>query len=103
MTDQIERSPNFNLFLAAGTLLGILEALFEMSGDVPETEPELTRFHAKLSGLTASGRRIARELHDFLHEAGDLHRLPHTWAQLECGNGGMIREPAPPLYLARSR
>lgn len=102
MTDHIERSSSFNLFLAAGSLLGILDALFEMSGDVPETEPELTRFHAKLSGLTASGRRIARELQDFLHEASDRHRFPYTYAQLESSDENMVRE-TPPLYLASSR
>jgi hypothetical protein len=58
---------------------------------------------AKLSGLTASGRRIAREPQDFLNEARDRHRFPYAYAQLQRDNDGAVRESAPPLYLASSR
>ena len=82
------RAPDFNLFLAADAVQGTLEAIFEMTGDIPAEETELNRWFGSLSGLTWAVRRAAREVHEFLGEASDRHRIPSTYAQLERDDDG---------------
>lgn len=77
------RSPDFNLFLSAGAVQGALEAIFEMTAELPAEGPELNRWFGSLSGLAWNGRRAAREVHEFLGEASDTHHFPTSYAQLE--------------------
>ena len=94
------RSPDFNLFLAAEAVQGALEAIFEMTAEIPSDEAEAARFFASLTGLAWAGRRAARELNTFLMEASDRHRFPSNYASLEpesCDDE--IREPRVRYYV----
>ena len=86
MKDKSNQRPSeFSLFLASDAVLGALESIFELTGDVPSTveEEERTRWLNALTGLAWSGRQAARDMNDFLHEASDKHRFPTTYDDLE--------------------
>ena len=89
---------DLQLFYTPDKVYGMIDAygeevrasyrLFEMTGDIPAEETELNRWFGSLSGLTWAGRRAAREVHEFLGEASDRHRIPSTYAQLERDDDG---------------
>lgn len=82
----------FNLFLASDAALGVLEAIYELTGEVPaENSAEHTRWINSLTGLAWTGRNTAREMNVFLYEASDRHRFPKDYSDIESGNG--VKEP----------
>lgn len=84
----------FNLFLASDAALGVLEAIYELTGEVPaEGTPAHTRWINSLTGLAWTGRRTAREMNAFLYKASDRHRFPKEYAEIEPGYEG-VKETA---------
>jgi len=49
-------SSDFNLFLAADAVQGVLDAIHAMMADIPETEPARARWLDNLQGLAWAGR-----------------------------------------------
>lgn len=82
MTEYENTSRDFNLFLSSEAIFAILEALYELMGEIPEGEPELCEFYAKLSGLSWCGKLLAQEQRKFLECASDLHRVPATYRDI---------------------
>lgn len=99
-----QRSSEFNLFLASDAVLGALESIFELTGEVPAKGEESTRWLNALTGLAWSGRQAARDMNSFLHDASDTHRFPATYDDLEPGGeeGGGVRDTRG-VYLVSSR
>lgn len=93
--NEFRRSSDSNIFLASDTALGVLEAIYELTGEIPaEGTPAHARWINSLTGLAWTGRRTAREMNAFLYEASDMHRFPKDYADIEYDENE-VREHTP--------
>ena len=93
-------SSDFNLFNASDATLGVLEAIYDMLGEVPaEGSPERAQWFNRLMGLAWVGRNAARELNAFVYEVSDVQQIPCTYSDIESDQFQGVKE-TPATYSA---